>query len=449
MSTAPASSATARRLWLVVGGLFLGLFLYRVRDTLPPFLIAFAAAALLDPLLDRMQRRGWSRTAAAGVVFAVFLLVFAGVALVLIPAAMQQAGQFVGNVPAYYAELSKRLETLLGAHHGLLHRVGLPPTSNEIIARYQEQITGVLQRMLSGLLQYFAASVSKLAWLAIIPIATFYLLMEIDPLRARVVHLVPAHHRNRFLEMAERVGAVFSGYVRGLIIVCSGYAMVAGLVLALGFHLRYSLLVGLVAGVFYAVPYVGALATVTIAGLVAAATHPSLGYVLGVVGALLVINQVFDQIITPRVVGGLVGLNPVLSLFALTAGGELFGLPGMILAVPVAASIKVVLLSLWPQLSEPLSTEEIRASSEENTPWREDDGRLEAAAGADTARLAPCPSAALGPEAHPVSVSVHAVTAPSVPVAAAPRPDSLTPPGAQGPKQKASASATGRTKRKR
>src|SRR5204863_8798748 len=114
------------------------------------------------------------------------------------------------------------------------------------------------------------------------------------------------------------------------------YAVVAGLVLAAGFQLRYSLMIGLVSGVLYAVPYVGALATVTIAGLVAAATHPSVGYVLGVIAALLVINQVFDQIITPRVVGGLVGLNPVVSLFALTAGGELFGLPGMILAVPVA-----------------------------------------------------------------------------------------------------------------
>src|SRR5207247_1948953 len=73
MSTAPASSTTARRIWLVLGCLIVGYFLFRVRDTLPPFLIAFAAAALLDPLLDRLQRRGWSRGAAAGVVFAVFL----------------------------------------------------------------------------------------------------------------------------------------------------------------------------------------------------------------------------------------------------------------------------------------------------------------------------------------------------------------------------------------
>jgi predicted PurR-regulated permease PerM len=417
----------------LIGALIVGYFLYRVRDTLPPFFIAFAAAALLDPLLDRLQRRGWSRGAAAGVVFAIFLLVFAGVALVLIPAAMQQAGQFVGNLPAYYAELSKRFEALLRAHQGLLSRLHLPTTSTGIFNQYQQQIPGLLQGMLSRLLQYFAASVSKLAWLAIIPIATFYLLLEIDPLRARIIHLVPAYNRTRFLEMAERVGAVFSGYVRGLIIVCSGYAVVSGLVLAIGFHLRYSLLVGLVAGVFYAVPYVGALATVTVAGLVAAATHPSVGYVLGVVVTLLAINQVFDQIITPRVVGGLVGLNPIVSLFALTAGGELFGLPGMILAVPVAASIKVVLLSVWPALSEPLSAEEVRALSQGNGEGSKAGEGLEDGAAA-------CPSlqcVAVGSELDelPHSVTAPPAATPSAPAVATARRDLPAPSANVAPKQ--------------
>jgi predicted PurR-regulated permease PerM len=84
---------------------------------------------------------------------------------------------------------------------------------------------------------------------------------------------------------------------------------------------------------------------------------------VGVVVALAVINQVFDQVITPRIVGGLVGLHPVVSLFALTAGGELFGLAGLILAVPIAASIQVVILSLWPQLAAPLPDPTTAAST--------------------------------------------------------------------------------------
>jgi predicted PurR-regulated permease PerM len=348
----------ARRGWSILALLALAVFLYVVRDTLPPFLIAFAAACLFDPVLDRLQQRGWSRRAATLLVFAVFLLIFAGVALVLIPMAVRQAAEFAADLPGYYKELSERAREALGSQQELLRRLRLPTDSNEILARYEAQITRLLQSLLTRLLQFFAGSISKLAWIVIIPIVTFYMMQEIDPLRARIVHMVPSRYRTGFLEMAERVSAVFSGYVRGLITVCAGYAAVTGLVLALGFQLRYSLMIALVSGVLYAVPYVGAVATIAIGGLVAFATHHSVGYVVGVVIALAVINQVFDQVITPRIVGGLVGLHPVVSLFALIAGGELFGLAGMILAVPVAASIQVVLIALWPQLVEPLSLEE-------------------------------------------------------------------------------------------
>jgi predicted PurR-regulated permease PerM len=364
----------SRRGWLWLGLLALAAFLYLVRDVLPPFLIAFAIASLLDPLLVRMQRRGWSRRAATTVVFVFFLMIFAGVALVLIPAAVRQAAEFAGNMPAYYAELTHRAQEALAAHRQLLARLRMPTTSNEILARYQSQITHALQTLASRLLQFFAGSVSKLAWMAIIPIVTFYLLQEIDPLRARVVHLVPARHRSRFLEMSERVGAVFSGYVRGLIIVCAGFAVVMGVVLTLVFRLPYALMIALVSGVLYAVPYVGGAATIAIAALVAVATQHGTGFVLGVVVAVLVVQQLFDQVITPRVVGGLVGLHPVVSLFALTAGGQLFGLPGMILAVPVAASVQVVLTSLWPELAEPLPAEERKLlSAKASSPLRHGD----------------------------------------------------------------------------
>ncbi len=371
MTTANAAAPTlVSRAATALGLLALGLFLYLVRDTLPPFLIGFAAASLLDPVLDRMQRRGWSRRAAAVVVFGLFLILFAGVALVLIPAAVQQAAEFVANAPGYYGELARRLQEAMGARHDLLTRLGLPTTTSQMLARYQPQLTGFLQTLVQRLLQFFAGSAAKLVWVAIIPIVTFYALLEIDAMRARIVHLVPHRHRPRLLDLSERIGAVFSGYARGLILVCAANGVVIGVVLALGFRLSYALMIGLVAGVLYAVPYVGAISTVAIAGLVAVATHHSTGYIVGVLLTLLAINQLFDQLITPRVVGEQVGLHPVVSLFALTAGGALFGLAGMILAVPVAASLKVVMLSLWPQLAEPLPDADGRQRDTRKTTYR-------------------------------------------------------------------------------
>ena len=115
---------------------------------------------------------------------------------------------------------------------------------------------------------------------------------------------------------------------------------------------------------FYAVPYVGQLGTSTVVGavcysmpahralgLLPVATH-SPAYVVGVILFIIGLGVVFDQIIYPRVVGGSVGLHPVVSIFAITAGATLFGVPGVLLAVPVAASIQVVLMCSFPRLSE-------------------------------------------------------------------------------------------------
>src|SRR5688572_24705864 len=110
MSTAPVSPWAVPRFWAVLAFFALLYFLYLVRDVLLPFLIAYCAAALLDPLLDRMQRRGWSRGVAAAIVFAIFLLVFCGVALVIIPIAVNQAAEFVGKVPTYYTALVDQVQ---------------------------------------------------------------------------------------------------------------------------------------------------------------------------------------------------------------------------------------------------------------------------------------------------------------------------------------------------
>jgi predicted PurR-regulated permease PerM len=346
-----------RGLWIAAGIAVLLAFLFVVRDTLPPFLIAFAIAALLDPLLDRMQRWGCSRFVAVVATFAIFLGIFLGVSMILVPLAIKQATDLVIRVPDYYEQFSTWARASVTDHQWLLDRLRLPTTTNDWLDQYHQQIEGFLKTLVSRLVGLLGTSLSKAVWLAIIPIVTFYLMRDIDRIRLRAVTLLPALHRDRITGIASDVGAVFAGYLRGLCIVCVGYAIVNGLILSLGFRLPYALVISMLSGILYAVPYVGAVATIALGTLVALTADPSTGYVLGVAAALLVTNQVFDQVVTPRIVGGLVGLHPVVSLFALTAGGNLFGLAGMILAVPVAASIQVVLVHLFPALGKPLEPE--------------------------------------------------------------------------------------------
>lgn len=159
------------------------------------------------------------------------------------------------------------------------------------------------------------------------------------------------------------VGGVFSDYLRGLLIVCALYGVTTiGVLYGLSiFHhslAQYALLVGAAAGVLFAVPYLGSLTTALVTFIVAyaaaAGDHQS-GLAFGgiAVGATLVVNQVFDNVVTPRVVGGGVGLHPILALFALVIGGELFGITGMLLSVPIAGSVQAILFRLYPRLTKP------------------------------------------------------------------------------------------------
>jgi predicted PurR-regulated permease PerM len=329
--------------------------LYAARGTLPPFLIAFAVAVLLDPLLDRLEARGWPRLAAVLLVYAFFLLAFLAIALVLIPTAINQAQELIENYGLY----QKRLETwgsdLILRLKPLLERFNIPTDTDALITQYRGQISASLQVLVARITSALQGALGKALWLVIIPIVTFYLMLDIDRVLMRLIFLFPEGRREWMVGVGRKVVSVFTGYLRGLFIVCAAYAVVNGLILFLFFRLQYALVIGLLAGILYAVPYIGAIATIALGTLVALSTHAdSAGYVVAVAVTLLATNQIFDQVVTPRVVGGGVGLHPVLSLFALTVAGDLFGLTGMLLAVPLAASIRVILIEVFPALSRPL-----------------------------------------------------------------------------------------------
>jgi predicted PurR-regulated permease PerM len=119
----------------------------------------------------------------------------------------------------------------------------------------------------------------------------------------------------------------------------------------------YALLVGVVAGVLYAVPYVGFLGTALLTLTVGVIGHIPFTWVGAEIGLLFTLNMVFDNVVTPRIVGGGIGLHPLLAMLALLLGASLFGLVGMLIGVPVAGSLQAILLKRFPRLSAPTSDE--------------------------------------------------------------------------------------------
>lgn len=325
-------------------------FLYAVRSTLPPFLIAFVIAWLLDPVVDRLQKRGLARIWSVLTIYAIFLAIFVVGLLFLVPAVIEQARQFGTDFPRYSTRFQEYVSGMMAQNRDMLARLQLPTTLRDVFARYGDQISGQLGAAVNMATGWITASLSRVLWFFLVPVIAFYMLMDIDRMRMKAALLIPSSMRPRAVEVLSRVGVVFSGYVRGLITVCLMYGIATTIVLEV-LHMRYGIILGLLAGILYAVPYLGAIVICLLAFLVGLATYDNaLTQALIATGAMVVLNQVFDSGVTPKVLGKAVGLHPALSLFALLAGAKLFGLVGMILAVPVAASIQEVVFEFCPEL---------------------------------------------------------------------------------------------------
>ncbi|MGQ9699122.1 MAG: AI-2E family transporter, partial [Armatimonadota bacterium] len=225
----------------------------------------------------------------------------------------------------------------------------IPNFLREPLRQQLRRVSSAVPAAISRATAYLIGSVSSLLWLLVVPLVTLYMMLDLPKIGQAVRHLVPSARRDEAGELAAEIARVFAGYIRGVVAVAVMNGIATGLVLwALG--VPKPLVLGIIAGVLYPVPYVGALTSLTVACLVTLFAH-GLARMLWVLGAMVFLNQfVFDQFVLPRVLGGAVGLHPIISIFAMVAAGHLFGVAGVILAVPAAASIATVLHHLYPRL---------------------------------------------------------------------------------------------------
>ncbi len=201
------------------------------------------------------------------------------------------------------------------------------------------------------------SALSKILWVIFIPISTLWFLRDMDYIRAKGIHFTPDRHRDRVLSLSGAVGDVFAKYIRGMAAVAILYSCVSMAVLA-GCQLQYGLIIGAISGLLYLIPYIGVLTTALATGIAATIQTPdNPAYpILLMVWLLVQSFVIFDLIITPKLVGGSVGVHPVLALFSLALGARLFGVVGMITAVPVAAALQVALGQLYPKINDRVDT---------------------------------------------------------------------------------------------
>lgn len=338
-------------------------FLWRVSGILPPFVAAWLIAAFMEPTIKKLRHAGYSRPRAVVLVFACFFLFFGLIFILVVPPLVSELRAIEQRVPEYATRVQQFVLDLvpsdreLEKHEASLAAFGLPASKEEI---YDQQIKPHLQNIQNSVLtigQTFLSRLSAVAsWILMVlltPILTFILMLEYDTIRRRTVRLIPMSIRGQSIDLFDDVGDVFTNYLKGLLVSVLIYSTLAsGLFFVLG--LPGALLIGALAGLLSVAPYVGvSIASIVVAIVAFASPVDGIAPWLSVggpnahvIGSLLIyvtFDQLYGFLVLPRIAGGSVGLNLFTSFFAIASGSALFGIVGLVLAYPVAGSIKVVL----------------------------------------------------------------------------------------------------------
>lgn len=329
------------------------ILVYLLRTVLLPFVAGMGVAYFLDPVCDRLEKWGCSRTLATTLVTVAFALLIIMGFLVIVPVLIEQLTNFIRDLPSLIERAHQRL---LPLYLQFQLRFDLPALDDlgTMLSNRLGGALGFIGETLQGVVSGGAALANLLSLLFITPVVTFYLLRDWDLLVARIDTLLPRDHAQIIREQMKAIDTTMAGFIRGQASVCLalGTYYAVGLMLV---GLPFGLVIGMAAGILTFIPYVGSLSGFVISMAVALASFPD-WHGPSIVAGIFITGQILEgNFLTPKLVGDRVGLHPVWIIFALLAGGALFGFVGLLLAVPVAAAIGVLVrFAISRYLASPL-----------------------------------------------------------------------------------------------
>ncbi len=326
--------------WLgVLGVLVLGMWL--LGDVMTPFIAGMALAYFLDPVADKLEEWGLPRLAATTLILSLAVVLFLAIFLLFAPLLAQQVGQFMDRLPGYVATLVRLFnENAPQWLKEALERTSINNGGNapELAAKAAGWLAAVLKSVWTGSMALF----NLLSLLVVTPIVLFYMLNDWDRMVAVVDGWLPRHHADTIRGIARDIDRAMAGFIRGQGTVCLVLgAFYAVALVASGLH--FGLLIGITAGLLSFIPYVGSIIGGTLSiGMALVQFWPDWVQIL-LIAAIFGLGQFLEgNFLSPKLVGGRVGLHPVWMIFALMAFGYLFGFVGLLMAVPLAAAIRVI-----------------------------------------------------------------------------------------------------------
>lgn len=312
------------------------------KSVLLPFVLGGAIAYLLNPIVNKLVRKGVSRQWVVLGILGTFFLVVGIVVAIIAPILVREAAGFIESLPEYGQKIWAIAEPqVIWAQE----KLGYTITQDQLQTAVQENIGKALQvgkGVIGGITSGGIAIVDFFTTLLLTPVAAYFLMKEWPKVTSFVQDLLPRTHAREIKRLALAIDQKISGFVRGQITVC----MMLGLAYAVALTfagLKYGFFIGLGTGVLSIIPFVGSTVGLVTSLVVAFLQTGGDWMFVGIIAAIFFIGQFVEgNFITPKLMGDSVGLHPLWIIFALMAGGALLGILGMFLAIPVAASVGVL-----------------------------------------------------------------------------------------------------------
>lgn len=324
-------------IFLILG--ILTWFVVEISSILLPFVLAFVLAYFLHPLAIYLEKKNFSRSAASIFITFLFCFFIVAVFLIFVPILQAQILALMVKVPQFVDVLWIKIKTLI-----LYTKENIPQdqlkqiseaVSKTVFSLFNTMGTNLLKVLTGGLVFFNIISL-----VLITPVVLFYVLRDWVFVEKKMADLIPLNKKEEVHSIFKEINTALSGFIRGQASVCLLLGVFYGVFLSL-IGLDSGLLVGFLSGILSFIPYFGFLTGVILSCLLALVQQASFSLWVGI-GLVFLFGQILESyVLTPKLVGNKVGLHPVWVIFALLAGGVLFGFVGVFVAVPVAAIIGV------------------------------------------------------------------------------------------------------------
>jgi len=324
--------------WLIAISLT-GWLLYLLAPVLTPFVAAALLAYIGDPLADRLQRLKMPRTLAVVAVFIITFLLLVLLVVLVGPLIRSQVAALFDALP----EIARQFEQVWMPNiAGYLNiEAGDDVGIGAFLSRYSDMAGTWGTKVLVSVTKSGGAVAAAVLSLFLVPILTFYLLRDWDSILAHLGALLPSRQRETIIGLARETDEVLGAFLRGQLLVMLALAIIYSVGLSL-VGLQFAIAIGVVSGLVSFVPYLGFVFGIGLASLTVALEPNPMWLLVGVVATFSIAQLLEGSILTPKLVGDRIGLHPVIIIFAVVAGGQLFGFFGILLALPAAAVLSVL-----------------------------------------------------------------------------------------------------------